>query len=633
MNDAMKQRLGRAAPWVAAGLAAPLFFGLGVWVAGDGEGHPHGAEQVSPPGGHPHGAEQASAPEGTVWTCSMHPQIRKSEPGRCPICGMDLIPVTEGGGSESAPERIALSERAKVLARIRTTPVRRRGVEGAERRLLGRVTYDETRLKTVTSWIGGRIDRLHLSITGERVRRGQTIATLYSPEVYSAHQDLLSAKRQAERLTHGTETARAAASAAIEAARHRLRLLGIPDDEIERMERSERPSDHVAIRSPFAGTVIERIATEGSYVQTGAPLYRVADLTAVWIQLDAYESDLPLLSVGQPVELSVAALPGEPLEGRVAFVDPVVDPRTRTAQVRVEVANEDGRLKPGMFAEAVVRTGRTEDSESETETPLVIPETAPLFTGRRSIVYVEVPGTDRPTYEVRVVRLGPKAGDEYPVIAGLSEGERVVTHGAFALDADLQIRGGNSMMTAPDDTEHGPYDDLVEVPAEFREGLATVMRSYLQVQAALADDDLAAAKRAAAELRQAAERFQPGSPAEAVRHWRRMREALQQHGRHLDGADSLDGAREAFLGLSQQAMHLVHTFGNPLDDDVRVAHCPMAGDGRGADWLQLGEAIHNPYFGREMLTCGEVRHTLEPHAYAPQTLTSRRAAPAGGHQH
>jgi len=433
MKERNGSRLKENAPWIALPIVALAAFGLGGWLLGGGPSSPE-----------PSTAAPTEA-NGTIWTCSMHPQIRRSEPGQCPICGMDLIPVESESHLHDHPERVSLSERAKTLARIRTVQARRLGSGGVERRLLGRVDYDERSLRTVTAWIGGRIDRLHVSTTGERVKRGQVIATLYSPEVYNAHQDLIQARQQLERLQEGaTPSALRAAEAALDAARDRLRLVGVPEVEVGVMERGGKPSERVRIRTPFGGTVIERLATQGSYVETGSGLYRVADLSTLWVQLDAYESDLPVLKPGQEVRLEVEALPGESFQGRVTFVDPIVDPQTRTARVRVEVKNRDGRLRPGMFVEASVQSdARGERGE---EAPVVVPATAPLFTGRRSVVYVEVPETDIPTYEARVVTVGPRMGELYPVLSGLQEGERVVIHGAFAIDADLQIRGGPSMM-------------------------------------------------------------------------------------------------------------------------------------------------------------------------------------------
>ena len=593
-------RLRRVAPYaVVSALIALLAFGLGRCTASESSG----------PSPHEHEAND----DGTIWTCSMHPQVRQPEPGQCPICGMDLIPVAAGNDAQPEPDQVTMSDRARALARVRTTEVRRLSASGATQRMLGRVDYDETTLQSITAWIAGRIDRLHVRVTGERVRRGQVVASLYSPEVYAAHQDLMTAKTQVDRLRAGSEIARASAVAALESSRQRLRLLGVPEDEIGRMESHTTPTRNVSIRSPFSGTVLERLASEGAYVETGAPLYRVADLTRLWVQLDAYESDLAHLQVGQTVELEVEALPSEPFAGRVAFVDPVIDPRRRTARVRVEVSNPERRLRPGMFVQAVLHGGDSSDLSQ----PLVVPASAPLFTGRRSVVYVELPNVPRPTYEARVVRLGPQVGDVFPVIAGLSEGERVVTHGAFAIDADLQIRGGQSMMMGGDDSTPGPYDQAIEVSAEWDAALRPVVSAYLQMQQGLADDDLEGARTAARALVGAVDSITLTEPTDAREAWQPLAQHLRMHGTRAADADSLEEVRAQFELLGQKLAILLRTFGNPTDAPLRLAFCPMAFDSRGAEWIQAAGAIDNAYFGNAMRTCGSVRATVEPHAFLP----------------
>lgn len=610
-----RARARRVVPWV---LVAALAFGAGMLARGAGRP----AEHVHPPAG--------TADAATVWTCSMHPQIRRNEPGQCPICGMDLIPASGASEASTRPERVTLSDRAQALSRLRTTEVRRREGSAVDVRLLGRVEPQESAARTVTAWVGGRIDRLHVRVTGQRVSAGQVIATLYSPEVYAAHQDLLSAKRQLARMAAASPIARTAAEAALGAARDRLRLLGVRDAELTRMEGADQPTRQVAIRTPFGGTVMERLATEGAYVTTGAPLYRLADLSRVWVQLDAYESDLSSVATGQSVRLEVESLPGETFEGRVAFIDPTIDPRRRTARVRVEVSNRGGRLRPGMFAEAVVAAG----GRAGEQAPLVIPDSAPLFTGRRAVVYVEVQQQDRPTYEARVVRLGPRMGGVYPVVAGLSEGDRVVTRGAFVLDADLQIRGGASMMSAPDDTQPGPWDEAITLPAAARSALAPLLASYLDLGAALAADDLARARSAAGSLVAQVGSTELTEPAEASQVWARVRPDLRQHGSQVAAATTLETARSAFEPLSHDVQVLVRRFGNPLGEPVNLAFCPMAFGSRGAEWLQRGTAIDNAYFGAAMRSCGEIRATVGPGGFlgAPAE-PGAPAAPAAGHSH
>ncbi|MEZ4459156.1 MAG: efflux RND transporter periplasmic adaptor subunit [bacterium] len=566
--------------------AVLVVLGFLVWLASD---------PPEPTGGHQHEVSQDQ-----MWTCSMHPQIRQQEPGACPICGMDLIPVTSATSNNT--QQIVLSDRAKALARLQTSSVKRLSDGASEVRLLGMVEDNESSLRTVTAWTGGRVDQLKVNTTGAKVRRGQIIATLYSPEIFAAHSDLIVAKRQADN-AQGTPTARFASTAALDAARERLRLLGVPDDELARMETQSSPTKSIAIRTPFSGTVMERLVTQGAYVTTGTPLYRVADLDTVWIQLDAYESDLGRLAVDQVVDVDVEGVDGQ-VEGKITFIEPTLDMNRRTAKVRVEVEN-DGRIRPGMFAQAVVKATTTKAA------PLVVPDSAPLFTGRRSIVYVEVPVQDQPTYEPRTVRLGPKLGAYYPVVSGLSEGEVVVTRGAFVLDADLQIRGGDSMMTAPDD--RAPDDsNVIELPAAELRVLEPVVKAYLEVQRTLAADDFEAAKKAARDLAAVVPTATFVKNDMAEKAYRALATSMEAHARVVETSADVEKARQAFEPLSADIQQLLAVFGNPLPTPLRTAFCPMAMGSKGATWVQAGEVIDNSYFGSAMRTCGEVEQTVDP---------------------
>ncbi|MCB9742865.1 MAG: efflux RND transporter periplasmic adaptor subunit [Alphaproteobacteria bacterium] len=584
----------RALRVFAQALALLLAFAIGVW----------STDEATPP--HEHAAEV------TVWTCSMHPQVRQGEPGQCPLCGMDLIPAT--GADEGAPESITLSPRAQVLAELRTEEVRRADGEGATLRLLGRVEAAETSRRAVIAWFGGRVDRLDVQVTGERVRAGQSIAQLYSPEVYAAHQDLITAARQVSAAAGASEATQSSALAALRSARQRLNLLGVPEAELDAMAAATEPTRGVPVRSPYAGVVLERLVTEGQTVTAGQPLLQVADLREVWVQLDAYESDLPRLALGQPVSLSLEALPGETLEGRIHFIEPQVDPVRRTAAVRVELPNPQGRLLPGMFAEATVQADLG-------DRPLLIPATAPLFTGRRSLVYVAEQTEDGERYTPRVVHLGPRAGERYPVLAGLSEGERVVSRGAFVLDADLQLRGGPSMMSGAHD--HDGEAQLIELTENQRATLEPTMRAYLAVQRALAEDDLPAAQAAAETLVDASAAV--ALPAKAEVTWAELSQALRTPARRLAQASDIEQARVHFQPLSFAAERLLHQLGNPLDAPVRVAFCPMALGPDGARWLQQGEVVDNAYFGDRMRTCGELQEPVAPGGY----LSTLGSAPKG----
>jgi len=427
----------------------------------------------------------------TMWTCSMHPQIRQPKPGKCPICFMDLVPViTEAG--EIGERQISFSQEAIKLMEIDTSIVQRKFVT-AEIRMVGKIDYDETRVKYITAWVPGRIDRLYVDYTGVTVNKGDHMVYLYSPELLSAQAELLQAAKAAANIRAGvSELISRSILATLEAARGKLRLLGLTQEQIAEIEETGQPDDHLTIYAPIGGVVIHRNATEGMYVQTGTKIYTIADLSQLWVKLDAYESDMMWVRYGQEVEFFTESYPGEVFKGTISFIDPVLNARTRTVKLRVNVANPDGKLKPEMFVRAVVRAkvaqgGRvmakamvgkwicpmhpdvvkdtmgscdicgmdlvTTESlgyvkvDAPKVAPLVIPASAPLITGKRAVVYVQLPKTEAPTYEGREVVLGPRAGDYYLVKEGLAEGEIVVTNGNFKIDSALQIQAKPSMMS------------------------------------------------------------------------------------------------------------------------------------------------------------------------------------------
>lgn len=408
--------------------------------------------------GHSHASvpeSEASSlkPQASLWTCSMHPQIKLPHPGKCPICGMDLIPLKTGGADH--PRELSVSPSAAKLMQLETAPVERKPVQ-VDVRMVGKVDYDETRTAFITARVPGRLDRLFIDYTGVQVKQGDAMASIYSPDLLSARQELLQALQSVKALTNSSSTIiRDVSQSTVNSVREKLRLWGLTPEQIREIETQGKLTDHMTIYAPAGGVVVQKNAQEGSYVKTGDRIYTVADLSQVWVQLDAYESDLPWLRDGQKVTFTTEAYPGETFEGTVAFMDPVLNSATRTVNVRVNVSNPELKMKPGMFVHAVAYAPVFETD------PLVIPASAPLLTGSRAVVYVEVPGTDSPSYEGRDVELGPKAGDFYVVRSGLSEGERVVVQGAFKLDAELQIQAKPSMMSMKPISDAAPKAQTV----------------------------------------------------------------------------------------------------------------------------------------------------------------------------
>ncbi len=398
-----------------------------------------GGETV-PEEGHDHSESGAS-----VWTCSMHPQVRSDGPGDCPLCGMDLIPIEEEAPTEEVSGRsLTVSEAGRKLMEIETARVMRMAV-AADIALVGKVTYDEGRVSRISAWVPGRIEKLHVDYVGYEVRAGAPMVDLYGPELVAAQEELIhshNAYREAQ--ARGNEQLVESTDNVVQAVRERLRLWGLSEAQIAEIETWGTAEPRLSIPAPISGTVVAKNVTEGQYVTIGQMLFTIADLSVVWIELSAYESDLALLAPGQPVQFTVEAVPGRTFTGVVSFIEPVIDPATRTVAVRAEVQNAEGLLLPEMFVRAKVKASVHGHGGG---VPLVIPATAPLITGQRAIVYVELEDADAPTFEGREVILGPRVGDFYVVAEGLMEGERVVTEGAFKLDSALQIRAKPSMMS------------------------------------------------------------------------------------------------------------------------------------------------------------------------------------------
>ncbi|RMD51806.1 MAG: efflux RND transporter periplasmic adaptor subunit [Nitrospirae bacterium] len=388
-----------------------------------------------------HKAEEVTGK--TMWTCSMHPQIRMPKPGRCPICGMELIPVKEAKPmKKEVVADLILSERARKLAEVMVEPVRRKFVE-MRLDLFGKITYDETRLGYITARFPGRLDKLYVDYTGTVVRKGEPMVEIYSPELLTAQQELFHALQAVRDLKRSkVDIINRSAEATVEAAREKLLLWDLTPEQIRELEKKERPDIHVTLYAPMGGVVIKKNALEGMYVKTGTIIYEIADLSYLWVMLDVYESDIKWLHLGQDVSFVVEAFPGEIFHGTITFINPFMDEKTRVIKVRVEVKNIHNKLKPDMFVKATVYA---KPKGLGGKPPLVIPASAPLITGKRAVVYVELPEMEG-AYVGREVVLGPRLGDYYEVVSGLKEGEKVVVNGNFKIDSAVQILAKPSMM-------------------------------------------------------------------------------------------------------------------------------------------------------------------------------------------
>ncbi|MCC8360925.1 efflux RND transporter periplasmic adaptor subunit [Salinimicrobium sediminilitoris] len=552
---------------------------------------------------HDHSSEVAQE---TVWTCSMHPQIRATEPGKCPICGMDLIPLESSDAMEN-PDAVQMTEYAMKLANIQTQEV---GSTSAEREieLNGKVVVDERISYTQSTHVPGRIERLMVNFTGEEVRRGQALAVVYSPELVTAQEELLQAY-----------AIRESQPELFEAAKQKLRNWRIGENQINRILESGKATDRFTITADVNGVVTEKLVEVGDYVERGMPLYQIADLSKMWVLFDLYERTLGMVNVGDTVEFTVASIPGETFTGTINFIDPIIDRQTRVATARVEVSNIDQRLKPEMFVSGVVTGG----GDDEAASGLTIPRSAVLWTGKRSIVYVNEGTANNPLFVMREVVLGQLLGSAYVVQEGLAAGEEIVVNGTFTVDAAAQLAGKPSMMNPATATsaaaqvdvrqylQDSGYDYRAQASGEFQQQLDLLVRDYLQLKDALvegqAEESLKFTKQFANSLQQITA---TGMAGEAEAFWQEKKKFLLQHSEEGLNTTDLKKQRENFVYLSEALIKTVAAFGTG-DKTIYVDYCPMANSDKGAYWLSDVAEIRNPYYGDAMLTCGEIVEQIQ----------------------
>lgn len=565
---------------------------------------------------------EALVRQGT-FSCSMHPQIQQPRPGSCPICGMNLVPLESVPTSAAGKTVLEMDESAKARAAIETSPVTK-GFPTKTIRLFGKLEQDETRRRTLAARFPARIETLFANFTGIRVAVGDTLAEIYSPELLAAQRELLTAYRIDPE------------SSFTRAAREKLLLWDLQPEQIDALLEDGVAKDHFFLKAPLGGVVVAKEVQEGDYVKTGQALMGIMDFSQLWVVLDANESDLPWLRYGQNVNFRVEALPGEVFSGRVDFIEPEVNPGTRSLSLRLKVDHSDGRLKPGMFVRARVdvklaAAGAVYDPElsgkwispmhpevvreepgqcdicgmdlvtaeslgyagtaiKATEAPLLIPATAVLYTGKRSVVYVQKSDRSAPLFEGREITLGTRAGEDYIVLAGLREGEQVVTQGAFKIDSALQIKAQPSMMSMPG-APHEPAAELFK-----KQDYPALLKPYLALQSALASDDYESATLALKSM--GVVLGHKGETAERIH--------------TMLAAKTIESIRRPhFELLSKTMIAAVRADPGAFENPLYWNHCSMVYPDRGADWLQFDGELRNPYWGAAMLHCGNTKEVFE----------------------
>ncbi len=561
----------------------------------------------------------AMADSETIWTCSMHPQIRKNEPGDCPICGMDLIPLESTDG-ELDPMAVSMSPTAMQLAQVQTMVVDK-GKTDKSIRLNGKVQADERLLSTQSSHIPGRIEKLSVNFTGEFVSAGQVLANVYSPELVTAQEELFEAKKIKE-----------TQPALFNAAKEKLKNWKLTDKQIDQIVTSNKTILQFPILANVSGYVTKKMVNLGDYIKQGEALYEIADLSKVWVLFDVYESDMTWINKGDAVIYTVQSIPGKTFKGKISYIDPVIDPKTRVAKARLEAANKGFMLKPEMFA-----TGTIETKTNTGNSSLTIPKTAVMWTGKRSVVYVMQMSAQGVSFILREVTLGPELGESYVIEEGLQLGEEIAVNGTFSIDAAAQLAGKPSMMSPEGGAAMTGHDHGVTTPSsanqtdhsqhqmnklqvneskqtydsdpKFKEQLQVVFSAYLPVKDALIESDVKTASKEAGNLKKAIDEVDMKLVKdEAHMEWMKDLNILQKSTEGIRNETDLEKVRMMLSLLSDQLFHTIKKY--QVSVKGYRQYCPMAFDNKGAFWLSDSEKILNPYFGDAMLTCGNVEEHL-----------------------
>ena len=548
-----------------------------------------------------------------MWTCSMHPQIMQPEPGDCPICGMDLIPA-ENSSEGLLVDQFKLTKNAMALANIQTSIVGISITENNAIKLSGKIVENEEANAVQVSYFSGRIERLNVNFTGENVRKGQLLATIYSPELYAAQQELLTAS-----------SLKGSQPALYKAVRNKLKLWKLSESQINQIESSGKVTENIPVYSTISGTVTEKMVEKGDYIKQGQPLLKIANLNTVWANFDVYENEIELFKKGQAISITTNAYSNKKFKGKVDFIDPVLDTKSRTVKLRAVLNNLKKEFKPGMFVE-----GKIKEMTSNKDALVTIPSSAVMWTGERSVVYVKI-NPDQPVFEMREIALGNKIGETYEVLENLDRGDEIVTNGTFTVDAAAQLQGKKSMMNkqggkvmtghqehlgmtetnSVTKEKHSNMNERVNVSTDFQNQLKKVFDSYINLKDALVKDDsknvVGESKRLIDNLNKIDKKLLTNRNSH--NHWMTLEKEIKASTISISSTSDINEQRNHFKHLSSHLTNAIQLFG--VNETVYQQFCPMADHNKGAYWLSKEKLVLNPYFGDTMLKCGEVKQVIE----------------------
>ncbi len=595
-------------------LVIGVFFG---WVIFGGNGSAGSSEELH------EGHSIENHQSGTVYTCAMHPQIRSDKPGNCPLCGMELIPLLEDEDDGADGDyTVKLTNAAMKIAEVSTSVIQKK-TPYKEVYLPGKVMPDERRISQLTARFPGRIEKLHVNFTGQKVKKGQILAQIYSPELVTAQKELFEAMKLKDTNPNYYQ-----------AVRNKLKLWDLTESQIDDIVNSGEVKFYFDVLSPLSGTVTMRHIALGDYVKEGNALFEIIDLRHVWVMFDAYESDIPWIKLRDKIKFTIKSIPNKIFESTVTFIDPVINPQTRVAGVRAELNNSKDLLKPNMLASGVLKTMLTGDGDQ-----LIIPKSAVLWTGKKAVVYVRTNNHDNMFRYTEVV-LGADAGNYYVLREGLNEGDLVASNGVFKIDAAAQLSGKQSMMNPeggkqslgghagmdmggekkPDEDEHEGHNMSDQesamkkgmvVDENFKKQLTSVYSSHLVLQSEFLNSDPSKAKESVSIVEGAIGNVDMGLvKGEMHNYWMESMKGLKGSLDRIKSTNDIEKQRLAYADFIDELYKSIKMFGIS-GVTIYYQYCPMARNGKGAYWLSETKEIKNPYYGDAMLTCGETKEVIK----------------------
>lgn len=532
-------------------------------------------------------AEESSGSE--VWTCSMHPQIKMPEKGDCPICGMDLI-IQKNADTNTSPYIIKMRPEAIELGNIQTSIVGSTTSPGKKIILQGEVKIDESRNYSQTAHYGGRIEKLFIKAEGDKIYKGQKIASIYSPKMLTAQEEFIQAidmkKQYPEIYT---------------AARKKLINLKISKDEIKEIETTGIGLKYFTIESEYSGYITNKLINKGDYIKIGQTLYDIADMNKLWVEFDVYEKDLSFIKLGDIIEYKIQSIKSKTFKSKLIHIDPVIDTKTRVAKVRVLVNNKSKIIKAKMFAEGII------NSKLEIKSSVIsINKSAVMWTGKRSVVYIKV----NDGFEMREVILGESLGDKYLIESGIKVGDRVVTNGSFTVDAAAQLNNKYSMMNRPKRMKETMFvgDKL---STKSKDKYFEYLNIYLKLKDLLVNDESKKASEVSKLGMKKLLEINPFLKNSAIKDlWNKHFDDLYLKMKELSETQDIEKERNLFINISETNIAIIKIIGKNKHN-LYIQFCSMADHNNGAWWLSENKEINNPYFGERMLHCGETKTSIK----------------------